>query len=109
MIVWADAAQDGSGYGVYGQRYDAAGAAQGTEFRVNTFVTGDQRYPGVAMDADGDFVVTWTSDGQDGSGNGVYAQRYDSLGVAQDTEFRATRRWSRTRTSCLAGTGRIGR
>jgi Ca2+-binding RTX toxin-like protein len=30
------------------------------------------------MDASGDFVVTWTSYDQDGSGSGVYAQRYQT-------------------------------
>ena len=28
--------QDGAGYGIYGQRFDAGGTAQGGEFRVNT-------------------------------------------------------------------------
>src|SRR5262245_39773576 len=38
----------------------------GPEFRVNTTTANDQRYPTVAMDADGDFVVSWT--GWDGGG-----------------------------------------
>ena len=42
----------------------------GPEFRVNTYTTGGQVVPSVAMDADGDFVVTWDSLGQDGSGSG---------------------------------------
>ena len=29
------------------------------------------------MDADGDFVVTWNSYGQDGSEYGIYAQQYN--------------------------------
>jgi hypothetical protein len=40
------------------------------------------------MDADGDFVVTWQSDGQDGSGRGVFGRRFDSTGVG-GAEFRA--------------------
>ena len=51
-------------------------APVGGEFRVNTYTTGDQHYPSVATDADGDFVVGWSSSSQDGSGWGVYAQRY---------------------------------
>ena len=74
--------------GVYAQRYDAAGVPQGGEFRVNTTTAGDQDVAAVAMDADGDFVVAWQSDGQDGSGCGVYAQRYSAAGVAQGGEFR---------------------
>ena len=38
--------------------------------------------------ADGGFVVTWTSDGQDGSGYGIYGQRYAADGTAVGSEFR---------------------
>ena len=88
VVTWASFDQDGSSYGIYAQRYSAAGVAQGSEFRVNSFTTGSQSFSTVAMDADGDFVVTWQSSGQDGSGSGVYAQRYNAAGVAQGSEFR---------------------
>jgi len=51
----------------------------GLEFQVNTYTTGQQLDASVAMDADGDFVVAWTSDGQDGNGHGIYAQRYSAV------------------------------
>jgi hypothetical protein len=76
VITWHSNLQDGSGYGIYGQRYSATGAAQGSEFRVNTFTTSDQLFGQAAMDADGDFVVAWQSDQQDGSGTGVYARQF---------------------------------
>ena len=86
VITWSSKAQDqGNTWGVYGQRYDASGVAQGSEFLVNTTTAGDQKWSGVAMDADGDFVVTWT--GLDASVTGVYAQRYNAAGVAQGGEF----------------------
>ena len=88
VVTWSSPGQDGSDYGIYAQRYNAAGIAQGSEFQVNTFTTGSQYAPTVAMDADGDFVVTWTSSGQDGYFNGIYAQRYNEAGVAQGSEFR---------------------
>src|SRR5205085_4550887 len=67
--------QAGGGYGVYARRYGGAGAAQGNEFLVNTFTAGDQVNGDVAAGADGDFVVVWQSP-QDGSGRGVYGQRF---------------------------------
>jgi hypothetical protein len=88
VIVWDSAGQDGNSYGVYGQRYKAGGVPQGNEFRVNMFTANGQEYPSVAMDADGDFVVAWESFGQDGSGFGVYGQRYNASGAAQGNEFR---------------------
>ena len=33
-------------------------------------------------------MVTWSSNGQDGDGCGVYARRYDATGVAMENEFR---------------------
>jgi hypothetical protein len=83
VVTWSSLGQDGSGWGVYGQRYSAAGVAQGGEFKVNSTTSNDQHYSTVAMDSDGDFVVTWSSYGQDGSGWGVYGQRYSAAGVAQ--------------------------
>jgi hypothetical protein len=62
--------------------------AQGAEFRANSYTTNSQSLPFAAMDDDGDFLVAWTSTGQDGSLDGVYAQRYNAAGMAQDGEFR---------------------
>ena len=88
VVVWNSLNQDGSGLGVYAQRYNAAGVAQGAEFRVNSFTTNGQGVPAIGMDADGDFVVAWHSDGQDGSGLGIFAQRFNGAGVPQGAEFR---------------------
>ena len=82
VVAWQSYLQDGSGTGIYAQRYDAAGVAQGGEFRVNTTTVDNQSNPAVAMDADGDFVIAWQSNLQDGNSEGVYAQRYDAAGIA---------------------------
>lgn len=88
VITWTSSGQDGSGYGIYAQRYDASGSAVGGEFRVNTRTISDQSDPSLAVDADGDFVIVWSSYAQDGDGAGVYAQRYASSGAAIGGEFR---------------------
>ncbi len=49
----------------------------GAEFQVNTHTTYDQKNAVIAMDAIGNFVVVWSSYRQDGSSNGVFAQRFD--------------------------------
>ena len=69
--------QDAPYSGIYAQRYNAAGAAQGGEFKVNTYTTNFQAGPSIAMERDGDFVITWSSLNQDGSNSGIYAQRYE--------------------------------
>jgi hypothetical protein len=55
---------------------------------VNTFTARDQFDSSSAMDASGDYVVTWTSMTQDGASGGNYGQRYNSAGVAQGVEFK---------------------
>ncbi len=71
--------------GVYGQRYDNSGSAVGSEFRVNSYTTGDQRTPTVAMDGAGDFVVVWRGAGPTAV-DGVFARRYNNAGTAQGAE-----------------------
>jgi hypothetical protein len=88
VVVWAGDTQDGSDYGVFGQRYASSGAPLGPEFRVNTYTTDLQVIPSVAADASGNFVVVWESASQDGSSYGVYGQRYASSGTALGPEFR---------------------
>ena len=82
VVSWQSDGQDGSGFGIYAQRYDAAGVAVGGEVQVNSHTSGDQGSPSITALVDGGFVVSWMSDGQDGSGFGIYAQRYDAAGVA---------------------------
>ena len=88
VIVWDSFAQDGSSYGVFGQRYANTGAPLGGEFRVNSYITVTQRDAAVARDGAGNFVVAWSSLGQDGQGYGVFAQRYSSTGTPLGGEFR---------------------
>lgn len=88
VIAWSSNSQDGSNRGVYAQRFDPSGAAAGAEFRVNTTTSGHQDRPTVAMDGSGNFVIAWTSDGQDDGGSfGVYAQRYLANGTPDGGEF----------------------
>ena len=89
IVTWTSAAQDGSGLGIYGQRYDILGSKTGSEFKVNTATAGDQSDSSIAINRfSGAFIVTWTSAGQDGSGTGIYAQRYNPAGNTLGAEFR---------------------
>ena len=88
VVTWQSRYQDGSSYGIYAQRFDSAGTAVGAETRINTTTADTQEAPAIMALADGGYVVTWTSFGQDGSGYGVYAQRYDLNGSALGAETR---------------------
>jgi len=88
VVSWSSIGQDGAGYGIYGQRYDASGAPVGPEFRVNTYTTGSQSVSAAASDSSGDFVIVWASDSQDGLGYGIFGQRFAGSGAPLGTEFR---------------------
>ena len=79
---------DGNSVDVFAQLFDANGGRVGGPFRVNSYANSDQYEPATTALADGGFVISWSSNGQDGSGYGVYAQRYDGAGVAVGGEFR---------------------
>jgi len=89
VVVWESLGQDSSADGVYFQRYDAAGNSIATETLVNTTTTGDQDNSKVTALANGGFVITWESDGQDGSGEGVFLRIFDANGIAASSEIRA--------------------
>jgi hypothetical protein len=92
VVVWHSGVigtgQDGSGYGVFGQRFSATGVRVGQEFQVSTFTTDNQFGPSVSSDTAGNFVVAWTGNAQDGNNQGIFGQRYDFNGVRQGGEFR---------------------
>lgn len=87
LVAWNSFDQDGSGWGVYAQRYAADGSTVGAEFQVNSYTTSDQSLPSVASLADGGWVVTWQSLGQDGASDGIYGQRYAANGAPAGAEF----------------------
>jgi hypothetical protein len=88
VVVWHSLDQDGSGPGVFGQRFDRAGVPTGGEFRVNTTVTGSQAWAQLALDASGGFVVVWWDQGSlPGEKQRAFGQRYTSSGDPVDNEF----------------------
>ena len=87
VVVWQRnnfANNQNSGGGIFAQRYDRFGNAIGAEIRVNTNPPSNaQRDPVIGMDANGNFVVAWTSS----VGPGVWARRFNSAGNALGDQF----------------------
>ena len=76
LVVWEDGSHDGNLEGAFGQLFSSTGARLGTEFQVNTYTTNEQRFPVVAVQMTGNFVVVWSSVYQNGSEYGVFGQRF---------------------------------
>jgi hypothetical protein len=87
VVVWSSNGQDGNARGIRGQRFDSSGEKVGPELQVNTYTTGSQMTPSVAVDERGDFLVVWASDTQDGSSFGVFGVLFDRHGKRRGTEF----------------------
>jgi choice-of-anchor C domain-containing protein len=87
VIVWSSQGQDGSDWGIYGQRYDINSNKIGSEFQINTYTQNAQYNPSITALNSGGFVVVWASKLQDGSGNPIYGQRYDTNGNKVGSEF----------------------
>jgi hypothetical protein len=88
VVVWqsvggfgSGADLDGSGGGIFAQRFDAAGAKVGAEFRINSITEGDQVAPDVAVQTDGSFQVVWQGPEADGEGTGIFGRHFAADGT----------------------------
>lgn len=88
VVSWQSFAQDGLDWSVQARRYASNGSPTAAEFQVNTYTVDQQRSPAVDFDSDGDFVVSWSSRGdQDGSGWSIHSQLYHSDGTENGGEL----------------------
>jgi hypothetical protein len=87
VVSWSAYNPSTSTYDIKAQRFSAAGAFLGSEFTVNSYTTGQQFVPWVAMEPAGNFVVTWDSLGSDGSGSSVRAREFNAGGGALGMDF----------------------
>ena len=86
VVTWNSDPQDGSSWGVFAQRHAADGQRLGAEFRVNTYTTGLQVGPRVAV-AERAYVVVWPNLPGVGSLEEIEGQRYSSDGSPLGGEF----------------------
>ena len=90
VITWQKAGLDGSGLGIAARQFNAAGTAQGNFFQVNTSTSANQQAPAIGMDTTGNFVIAWSSYGQDGDSEGIYAQRFSASASSLGGEFQVS-------------------
>lgn len=88
MITWAahNDLNPVNGWDIYARHFSSSGTA-GAVIGVNTYLYGDQVFPRISSLAK-DYMITWTSFGQDGSREGVYAQQVQNDGSTVGSEFR---------------------
>jgi alpha-tubulin suppressor-like RCC1 family protein len=74
VVSWTT--PDASGNAIDAQVFTPTGVRLQSTFRVNTAVTGNQRLSDIANTGGDGYILVWTSAGQDGTGDGVYFQRF---------------------------------
>lgn len=77
----------GDGTDVWVQVWDGDGTILVPEQLANGHLPGCQQAPDVSFAPDGGFVVVWQSEGQDGEGWGIFAQRFDDDGSLAGSEI----------------------
>ena len=96
LVVWTSLGQDGSGEGVYGQRFTSLGVRNGAAFLINQTTARNQSKANVAALAGGRFVVGWISESVNGRNSSgaqnlranVMARHYNATGEALGNEYR---------------------
>ena len=88
MVAWSgrDMVNTTNGWDIYARTFSSAGTGGATAL-VNTHLPGNQYAPHISAIA-GDYLLVWTSMGQDGSREGVYGQFVHEDGSHVGGEFR---------------------
>ncbi|MEZ0369234.1 MAG: hypothetical protein ACAI44_09135, partial [Candidatus Sericytochromatia bacterium] len=85
VVTWHDRYREYSSYSeIHARRFNADGEAQ-AEFTVNSSSDGQPMAPDVAMEDNGDFVISWFNPKREGSG--IYARRFDAGGKGLGSDF----------------------
>ena len=93
LVIWdseGSSGTDDSSWSIQAQLFEVDGSPDGSEFQVNSYTTSHQFSPAIAVDGQGNFVVTWHSNGSYDTDNNQYsiqAQRYDREGSPIGTQF----------------------
>ncbi|WP_299978761.1 Ig-like domain-containing protein [uncultured Pseudoteredinibacter sp.] len=82
VLTWQSENQDGDKLGIYARKYNAEGIAVSDEILINDFTNNNQSLAEITAIEGGGFAITWMSDGQDGSGLGIFMKIYDDQGNA---------------------------
>ena len=113
LVAWqsaGSAGDDSSNDSIQGQRLTLDGAAVGSEFQVNAYTPDPQRYPRIAAEPGGRFLVVWDSgrdgiDGGDGDAAAIRGVQLDAAGtpIGDDRVINTTATGSQLRPAAASG------
>jgi hypothetical protein len=88
VIAWSSGEYPGgNNWDVCARLFDNNGNPKGYEFLLNTNIQGEQRYPNIDMDKDGNFILYWYDlTNPNGSGSDALVRRFNSDGSPFDSQ-----------------------
>ena len=89
IISWTASGPDGSSRGVYFNLFNPTGYKMTTDIQINGYTDGSQKGSHIGIFSNDSFVVIWTSEGQDTSGNGVYFKLFNQNAQNTTDDIRA--------------------
>ncbi|MFN8531784.1 MAG: hypothetical protein U0670_24525, partial [Anaerolineae bacterium] len=85
VVVWQSLG-DGSSTGVYFQRYNSAGTAQGGATQANVTILNPQIQAAIGIDSSGNFVIVWRDSSVGPATPDIVMRRFDPSGAALSGE-----------------------
>lgn len=87
VVAWESNGQDGDGDGIFGQIFNADGSKKGSEFRINSTTSLNQKEPTVKRLENDAFVVIWNTHDALSGEDTVAGQIYNVNGQPKFTEL----------------------
>ena len=114
MAAWTSRLQDdGTGWGIYAQRFDADGTPVGPEFLVTNTTQGEQGVSDITVDGDGQYIIAWNGTPFDNAHNGtdldVYVRQFTTDGTPLGDEVRVNQTTTSTQLLPAVAFGKDGR
>ena len=111
LVVWKDFEAGDDGTEIYGRLLSSMASPTGTDFQINTSVTGSQVRPSVANYDENGFFVIWegpSPPGSDNEPNGISARVVTGFNQFNSVEFQMNQ-WTADSQSRPTAYGRNGR
>jgi len=88
VVTWEGHPEKASLDDIHARLFDPNGTPTSEQLTVNTTLEGPQRYPNVAINSEGQFVIVWNSQtGTQSSERDIFGRLYDSSGNPVGDEF----------------------
>jgi len=72
VVIWDNNGTDGDEYNICLKIFDPSGNNMTSDVQINLYAINDQRFPSICCYSENSFIAVWQSEGQDGSGQGIY-------------------------------------